>query len=200
MKAMFRRVGVEPDGRAEGSAQLRIPVCPFGSTSELTALAPAGGLAANASFTLEREREPIIGIRCSFNDNVAATSADGTAAPTASFLQYQVSRIPGDDLPGYLTQLESENYERIEQHAFGGVIYTDCSEPQATAAGADHADCGAIWMTGVIAVGMRFTGPQGARVDTAQSLVDMVPSIITILSTADPAEVGAQQIATTSTT
>jgi hypothetical protein len=198
IKAMFTQAGLASEGPADVSTQLRIPVCPFGSNNQLTAPPAPAGIANNPIFTLERQREPIIGIRCTFNDSPATPTTEGTTAATSKFLQYQVWRIPGDQLSSYLKQLDNESYERSAQRAFGGVVYTHCAGPHGTTVTVvGYSDCGAIWLTGVIAVGLRFTGPNDAPLNIPQWLVDQIPSIITTLAAADPASIGGQQIGVT---
>ena len=91
-------------------------------------------------------------------------------------------------------------FEQTDNGLFGGAMYKHCEEPGAatsTSAGADSGDCAAIWLNGVIVVGLRYAGPGGKSVDVTSWLKGMIDPMVTSLAAADATALG---VATPSST
>lgn len=194
LRELFLAAGIDPDKPQDVRSVLRTSTCPLGDASQLMAVAPATvvGLDASATFTLEMSRDPIPAVRCTFSNNLPADVENSIPATrTSSFLDYQVTYVPGAQLRRYLTLLDSEGYEKAVDPQVGGVVYTHCVEPDPTVnEGKNFQDCAAIWLNGVVVVALRFSGPDGRSVDVPGSLARMIEPILNSLARADATSVG----------
>jgi hypothetical protein len=188
--AIFKGAAIDTaTPQLQSSTQL-IPVCPLGETSALIARppAPVTGLGTKTTFTLERPAAPDPGIRCSFTNDLPADVANSIPANrTSSFVEYQVTYVPGPQLNDYLSFLAGQGYDQVPNAAVGGAVYTHCEPPDAAAT--NFVDCGAIWLNSVIVVGLRYTGPSAGPVDVPQWLVQMIQPILDSLAKATPESV-----------
>lgn len=179
LKSLFRAAGVDPDVQPELRVDRPISECPLGGTDQLTAVppAPVAGLATDAKYSLQLSREQIPSVRCSFSDPASANVA---------FLEYQAAFVPGSQLQRYLSLLESNGYDKHPDTVVGGIVYSHCSAPDATATTivGDQQDCSAVWMNGVIEVGLRFEG-SGKPTDVTPWLATLIEPIINSLAKAD---------------
>ena len=191
LKNIFRAAGIDPEVEPEVRVQRIIPSCPLGRTDQLTAVppAPVAGLDTRVISELGMSRDLIPIIECTFTNDVAGGVTSSTPQAQAhSTLQYQAAYVPGAQLQRYLTLLESEGYEKLPDTVVGGLVYQHCETPGDTAttvAGAQHA-CSAIWMNGVIEVGLSFQGP-GDSVDVTGWLAHMVEPMVNSLAHANAA-------------
>jgi hypothetical protein len=189
--AIFKAAGVDTATPQLQSSTLLIPVCPLGDTNALIARppAPVTGLGTKTTFTLERPAAPDPGIRCSFTNDLPADVANSIPANhTSSFVEYQVTYVPGPQLNAYLGFLAGQGYDQVPNAAVGGAVYSHCEPPSSTA-GKSFVDCGAIWLNSVVVVGLRYTGPGDKSVDVPQWLVQMIAPILDSLSKATPESV-----------
>lgn len=191
---MFAAAGIDPDGPQLSSTLQRIPVCPLGQSKQLTAMPPAPvvGLDTKTGFTLERTRDPEPAVRCTFSNDLPADVADSIpASRTSSFLEYQVTFVPGAQLKAYLGFLTSQGFDRVAGTTEGGAIYKHCVEPDAATSNRLNSfrDCAAIWLNVVLVVALRFAGPDGNSIDVTSWLSGMIEPIITSLAEADAASV-----------
>jgi hypothetical protein len=196
--AIFKAAGVDTATPQLQSSTLLIPVCPLGDTNALIARppAPVTGLGTKTTFTLERPAAPDPGIRCSFTNDLPADVANSIPANhTSSFVEYQVTYVPGAQLNDYLSFLAGQGYDQVPNAAVGGAVYTHCASPDASAT--NFVDCGAIWLNSVIVVGLRYTGPSSGPVDVPQWLVQMIQPILDSLAKSTPESVLSAPTSTT---
>jgi hypothetical protein len=194
LMAIFKAAGVDATTAQLQSTTQSISACPLGQPSVLTATppAPVAGLDTKTAFTLERPAAPEPGIRCTFTNDLPADVANSIPATrTSSFVEYQVTYVPGPQLNDYLGFLAGQGYDQVPNAAVGGAIYTHCAEPDAASSSAAKSfiDCGAIWTNSVVVVGLRYSGPGDKSVDVPQWLVQMIAPILDSLSKATPESV-----------
>lgn len=189
LKSIFKAAGIDPEVAPEVRVQRIIPSCPLGPTDRLTAVppAPVAGLGARVISELGMSRDLIPIVECTFSNDVPRGVANSSPQGQAhSTLQYQAAYVPGAQLQKYLTLLESEGYEKLPDTVLGGFLYQHCDTPGdtgTTVVGVQHA-CSAIWMNGVIEVGLSFEGPEDS-VDVNGWLAHMVEPMVNSLATAN---------------
>jgi hypothetical protein len=189
LEAIFAAAGIETTGTQLQSTLQRVPECPLGSPRELTAQppAPVAGLDKKATYTLERTRDPEPAIRCAFSNDLPADAANSIPANrTSSFLEYQVTYIPAAQLRAYVKFLENQGFDPIPNSTFGGAIYSHCDDATPPPRSPDYRNCAAIWMNGVIAVALRFAGPDGKSIDVSSWLTKMIEPILNALADSLP--------------
>jgi hypothetical protein len=190
LRGLFTAAGVNPDAPQQLETTLRLTACPLGASDQLisTPPAPVAGLGSNPAYFLRMSRDGVPGVRCTF-----------TTDQNGAFLQYQATYVPPAQLQSYVGLLDSEGFEQSDNGLFGGAMYSHCEEPgtaTSTSAGADSGDCSAIWLNGVIVVGLRYSGPGGKSADVTSWLKGMIDPMVTSLAAADATALGVATPAT----
>jgi hypothetical protein len=201
MKAMFRLGGIDPDIQHDGQSLARIKVCPLGKPDVLTSVvAPvATGLQAKVTYTLEMNRDPVPTIRCTFSDNLPVDTANtNPSVKSGALLDYQATYLSGDQLTRYITLLDANGFEKVGP-LFGGNMYRRCDtpDPAVSLPATRYGQCAAIWLNGVILLGVQYSGPSGDSIDLVPTLTSLIEPMVTSLATTDPAAVGVPPPATT---
>ena len=196
LNAMVVFAGLDPTVAPDTGVHFALTSCPLGDTTELTSNTPMAGLQTRPAFRLDISRNGAPTVRCSFT---AQTSANGTvpADPTtAPSIEYQATFVPGTQLNNYFTELESAGYDRNPEPVSHGALFTRCTAADTATPTTDVQPCAAIWLNGVILVGVQYAAPDIGGVDINRRLIDQIEPIVTSLATATPSDSGLTPIST----
>lgn len=190
LNRMVAFVGLDPGVAPDGRVQFALTTCPLGDPTQLADNTPIAGLQTGQEYRLEISRDGAPTVRCLLTvqtSGLGTIPADPTSAPS---VEYQATYVPGAQLSRYFTLLESDGFERDPAVTSDGALFTRCSAPDESVPADERRPCAAIWLNGVILVGVQYAAPDVGGVDINRWLTGMVEPIVASLADSDPSVIG----------